>query len=203
MFPKAPYIKCSTRSLGKCTHGYQQGVIKGAYRDAVRRAKSFRELKKRGRAYTGKPKVRSVTITYSDSQDWRFEDGVVKLKTHRGWVELHYRGHKQLYRYLYGGWRLSSELKLKINGRRVTVYLTFRRDFEISYDPGNVVVVDVNENNVTIALFEDGVLVDVYRIETNLGRIVIAYAERRRRITVGKSTMDRGVRKSLEDFVRW
>jgi len=28
-------------------------VIKGAYRDAVRRAKSFRKLKKKGMAYTG------------------------------------------------------------------------------------------------------------------------------------------------------
>jgi putative transposase len=32
-------------------------VIKGAYRDAVRRAKSFRERLKKGRAYTGKPEV--------------------------------------------------------------------------------------------------------------------------------------------------
>ena len=45
-------------------------VIKGAYRDAVRRAKSFRERLKKGRAYTRKPKVRRVTIVYSDNQDW-------------------------------------------------------------------------------------------------------------------------------------
>jgi putative transposase len=71
-------------------------VIKGAYRDAVRRAKSFRELKKRGRAYTDNPEIRRVTITYADSQDWRIEDGVIKLRTHSGWVGLHYRSHKQL-----------------------------------------------------------------------------------------------------------
>jgi hypothetical protein len=83
-------------------------VIKGAYRDAARRAKSFRERKKKGKVYKDKPEVKRVTITYSDSQDWRLEDGVIKLKTHMGWVELHYRNHKQLHRYLYGGWRLAN-----------------------------------------------------------------------------------------------
>ena len=85
-------------------HWLPTRVIKGAYRDAVRRAKSFRELKKRGRAYTDNPGIRKVTITYADSQDWRIEDGVIKLRTHSGWVGLHYRSHKQLHKYLYGEW---------------------------------------------------------------------------------------------------
>ena len=38
----------------------------------------------------------------------------------------------------------------------------------------------MNENNVTAAAFKRGVLSVVYRVETNLGRIVIAYAERRK-----------------------
>jgi IS605 OrfB family transposase len=173
-------------------------VIKGAYRDAARRAKSFRERKKRGKVYKDKPEVRSVTITYSDSQDWRLENGVIKLKTHRGWVELHYRNHKQLHRYLYGGWRLASELRFKILGRKVIVYLTLTREFEVSYNPKNVVAVDVNESNVTIALFKGGVLADVYRVETGLGRIVIAYSERRKRITQGKSTKTREVKRKLK-----
>jgi len=33
-------------------------VIKGVYRDAVRRAKSFRERKKKGKVYKNKPEVR-------------------------------------------------------------------------------------------------------------------------------------------------
>ena len=172
-------------------------VIKGAYRDAVRRAKSFRERKKKGKAYKDKPEVKRVTITYSDSQDWRLEGGVIKLKTHRGWVELHYKNHKQLYRYLYSGWRLASELRFKTLGRKVVAYLTFTREFEVGYDPRNVVAVDVNENNVTIALFKGGVLSDVYRAEIGLGRIVIAYSERRKRITLGRSTKVREVRKKL------
>jgi IS605 OrfB family transposase len=171
-------------------------VIKGAYRDAARRAKSFRERKKKGKAYKDKPEVRRVTITYSDSQDWRLEDGVIKLRTHRGWVELRYRSHKQLRRYLYSGWRLASELRFKILGRKIVVYLSFTRELEVGYDNGNAVAVDVNENNVTIALFKNGSLTDVYRVETGLGGIVIAYSERRR-ITRGNSTKVRGVRKKL------
>jgi IS605 OrfB family transposase len=175
-------------------------VIKGAYRDAVRRAKSFRERKRKGKVYKDMPEVRRVTITYSDSQDWRLEDGVIKLRTRRGWVELRYRNHKQLHRYLYGGWRLASELRFKVLGKKVVVYLSFTREFEVGYDPRNVVAVDVNENNVTIALFKDGALNNVYRVETSLGRIVIAYSERRRRITRGNSTKVREVRRKLKKF---
>jgi IS605 OrfB family transposase len=172
-------------------------VIKGAYRDAVRRAKSFRERMNKGKVHKDKPEVRRVTITYSDSQDWKLEDGFIKIRARSGWVELHYRNHKQLHRYLCSGWRLASELRFKILGRKVIAYLTFTREFEVSYDPKNVVAVDVNENNVTIALFKDGVLSDVYRVETGLGRVVIAYSERRGRITRGKSTKVREVRKKL------
>jgi len=57
-------------------------VIKGSYRDAVRRAKAFRELLKKGRAYTGKPEVRRVKIVYSDNQDWGLENGGLKIRTH-------------------------------------------------------------------------------------------------------------------------
>ena len=172
-------------------------MIKGAYRDATRRAKSFRERVKKGKVYKDIPEVRRVTITYSDSQDWRLEGGVVKLRTHRGWVELHYRNHRQLYRYLYSGWRLASELRFKTLGRKVVAYLTFTREFEVGYDPRNVVAVDVNENDVTIALFKGGVLSGVYRVETGLGGTVIAYSERRERITRGRSTKTREVRRKL------
>ena len=100
-------------------------VIKGCYRDAARRAKSFRELKKKGIARSDKPVVKRITITYSDSQDWRLSNGAVEVRTHRGWVKIHYRSHKQLHRYLYNGWKLSSELRLKLNGGKVVIYLTF------------------------------------------------------------------------------
>jgi putative transposase len=174
-------------------------VIKGAYRDAVRRAKSFRERLKKGKAYTSKPKVRRVTIVYSDNQDWRIESGSLKIKTHRGWVELKYRNNRQLLRYLYGGWIPASELKLKADGgRRVLAYITFVKVYAVFYDKKNVIAVDGNENNITIAVFRNGVLVEVIRVETGLGRIVIAYAVRRKRISKGKSTKTREVKKKLK-----
>jgi len=172
-------------------------VIKGAYRDAVRRAKSFRERKKKGKVHKDKPEVKRVTITYSDSQDWRLEDGFVKIRARSGWVELHYRNHKQLHRYFCSGWRLASELRFKILGKKVIAYLTFTREFDVNYDPKNVIAVDVNENNVTVAVFKNGSLTDVYRVETGLGRIVVAYSERRKRITQGKSTKTREVKRKL------
>ncbi|MCD6488798.1 MAG: transposase [Desulfurococcales archaeon] len=173
-------------------------VIKGCYRDAVRRAKSFRELKKKGITKTEKPVVKRITITYSDSQDWKLKDGVIEVRTHRGWVKICYRGHKQLHRYLYNGWKLSNELRLKLNGKKVIIYLTFTKNFEVAYNPKNVVAVDVNENNITLAVFRDEKLCEVHRIETGFGKLVISYAERRKRITKGRSTKIRGVKKALK-----
>jgi IS605 OrfB family transposase len=91
----------------------------------------------------------------------------------------------------------SSELRLKLSSGKILVYLTLAREFEVSYNPDNAVAVDLNENNVTLAVFIDRRLHEIYRVETNIGRIVIAYSERRRRITEGRSTRDRVARKSL------
>jgi transposase len=79
----------------------------------------------------------------------------------------------------------------------VIAYLVFSRPFETTYDPKNVVAVNVNENNVTIAVFRDGMLVEVIRVETSLGKIVIAYSVRRERISRRRSTVERGVKRKL------
>jgi len=123
---------------------------------------------------------------------------VIRVKTHIGWVELHYRGNRHLWGYLYGGWELSKELRIKVSGGRITAYLAFEKVAEVSYDPDNIVAVDINEDNVTAAVFVKGVLVGFVRIETGLGRIAIAYSERRKRISRGRSTSDRAVRKALK-----
>jgi len=146
-----------------------------------------------------RPEIESVTIHYSDPQDWRLEDGVIRVRTHIGWVELHYRGDRHLWGYLYGGWELSKELRIKVVDGRITAYLSFKRVAEVGYDPDNVVAVDINEDNVTAAVFVKGVLVGFVRVETGLGRIAIAYSERRKRITEGRSTRsDRAVKKALK-----
>jgi IS605 OrfB family transposase len=126
------------------------------------------------------------------------ENGVIKLRAHEGWVELYYKAHKQLRKYVYSDWKVASELKLRITGKKVLAYLTFTKSFEVAYEPQNIVAVDVNENNVTVAVFNYGVLSDAYRVETSLGRIAVAYAERRKRITRGNSTKTREVRKKLK-----
>jgi putative transposase len=173
-------------------------LIKGAYRDAARRAKSFRAAKKRGKAYTEAPEVRRVALTFSDSQDWRLEGGALKLRIGGRWVDLRCSSHKQLHRYLYGGWRLTEELKLRRRGKHWVAYLSFKRDFDVDPDPRNVVAVDVNENNMTAAVFVGGVLREVWRLETGLGRMVIAYAERRKKITEEHHPSDREVKSKLK-----
>ncbi|MEM2671745.1 MAG: IS200/IS605 family accessory protein TnpB-related protein [Sulfolobales archaeon] len=172
-------------------------VIKGCYRDASRRTKSFKKLRKKGQARKDKPEIRSITLIYSDSQDWRLGDGAIEVRTHRGWIRIAYRNNKQLHRYLYSGWKLSSELKLKLIDGKILIYLTLVKEFEISYRPGNAVAVDINENNVTLAIFINRKLHEIYRVETGIGRIVIAYSERRKRIAKDRSTRDRVARKAF------
>ena len=49
-------------------------IVKGCYIDALRRARSSRELKRRGKGGRDRPGIRSIKITYSDSQDWRLRE---------------------------------------------------------------------------------------------------------------------------------
>jgi IS605 OrfB family transposase len=172
-------------------------IIKGCYRDAIRRAKSFKKIKKKGQAERDRPGIRSITLIYSDSQDWRLREGYIEVRTHRGWIRIVYRNNKHLHRYLYNNWKPSSELKLKLTDGKILVYLTLTKEFEVSYNPDNSVAVDINENNVTLAVFIDRRLHEIYRVETNIGRIVIAYSERRKRIAENRSTRDGDVRKFL------
>jgi transposase len=91
------------------------------------------------------------------------ERGYVELRTHRGWIRIGYRNNKQLHRYLYNNWKPSSELKLKLTDGKILVYLTLTKEFEISYNPDNAVAIDINENNVTLAVFIDRRLHEIYR----------------------------------------
>jgi len=175
-------------------------VIKGSYRDALKRVKSFKELKMKGKAKTDKPTVRRVTVTFSDSQDWKLENGAIWIKSDAvkdEWLELKYRDTKLLRRYLYYGWQLAEELKIKLVDGRIFCFLTFKKEAELK-ETKNVLAVDINENNVTAALFKDGNFVEVYRIETSLGNFVESYSKRRENITQGRSTKDREVKKALK-----
>jgi IS605 OrfB family transposase len=124
-------------------------------------------------------------------------EGAIEVRTHRGWIRIGHRNNKHLHRYLYNNWKPSSELRLKLTDGKILVYPTLAREFEISYNPDNSIAVDTNENNITLAVLVGRKLHEVYRVETNIGMIVIAYSERRRRITESRSTRDRVARKSL------
>jgi transposase, IS605 OrfB family, central region len=98
---------------------------------------------------------------------------------------------------LYDGWRVSQELKLRLVGRKALVWLGFEKEVEVETEEGNYISMDVNENNVTLAVFEGFKLKELRRYETGLGRIVLNYSLRREEITKGYSTKGELIKKKL------
>ncbi|WP_434730869.1 transposase [Thermogladius sp. KZ2Tp1] len=146
--------------------------------DASTRAKSFLKLREKRLTEEEFPEVNSVSI-WLDDHLWKMEGyTVVRIATHRGWVSVELNPHKQYWRYINGGWSLASEAKIKLDkrSRRLIIYLTFAKDVE-EHRPRGFIPVDVNENNVTALI--DG---SVYLFETNIGRIVLGYYYRRKRV---------------------
>jgi len=172
-------------------------VIEGAYIVAGRIVKSFRERRKKGLTRKDKPEYKRVMITIPNMINWRFNRVFISVLTHKGWVEIPLKFTKQFTRYVYEGWRVSQELKLRLVGRKVLVWLTFEKEVEVETKEGNYISIDVNENNVTLAVFEGFKLKELRRYETGLGRIVMNYSLRREEITKGHSTKDELVKKKL------
>ncbi|QGR17317.1 IS200/IS605 family element transposase accessory protein TnpB [Sulfurisphaera ohwakuensis] len=173
-------------------------VIEGSYIIAGRIVKSFRERRKKGLTRKEKPEYKKVVITIPNTVNWKFNKVSVSVLTHKGWVEIPLKFTKQFIHYLYEGWRVSQELKLRLVGRRVLVWLTFEKDVEVETKEGNYVSIDVNENNITLAVFEGFKLKEMRRYETGLGRIVINYSLRREEVTKGYSTKDELIKKKLK-----
>ncbi|WP_048087310.1 IS200/IS605 family accessory protein TnpB-related protein [Metallosphaera yellowstonensis] len=172
-------------------------VIEGSYIVAGRIVKSFRERRKRGLTRKDKPEYKRVMITIPNMVNWRFNKVSVTVLTHKGWVEIPLMVTRQLIRYLHESWRVSQELKLRLVGRKVLVWLTFEKEVEVETKDGNHISIDVNENNVTVAVFEGFKLKELRRYETGLGRVVVNYSLRREEITKGHSTKDELVKKKL------
>jgi len=172
-------------------------VIEGAYIVAGRIVKSFRERRKKGLTRKDKPEYKRVVITIPNMVNWKFNKVSVSVLTHKGWVEIPLKFTKQFVHYIYEGWRVSQELKLRLVGRKVLVWLTFEKEVEVESKEGNYISIDVNENNVTLAVFEGFKLKELRRYETGLGRIVMNYSLRREEITRGHSTKDQLVKKKL------
>jgi IS605 OrfB family transposase len=172
-------------------------VIEGAYIVAGRIVKSFRERRKRGLTRKDKPEYKRVVITIPNMINWRFNRVFISVLTHKGWVEIPLKFTKQFTRYVYGGWRVSQELKLRLVGRKILVWLTFEKEVEVESKDGNYISIDVNENNVALAVFEGFKLKELRRYETGLGKLVINYSIRREEITRGYSTKDELIKKKL------
>jgi len=149
-----------------------------ACQDASTRAKSFLRLKKLGIAVRDYPEVRRVSL-WIDDHLWK-PNGLtsIRIATHEGMVTVELDPHKQYWKYVNSGWRLTSEAKIKLDrrNRQLMIYLTFIKEVE-ECKPKGYLPVDLNENNVTILL--DGV---AYLFETNQERLVLGYYYRRRRI---------------------
>jgi len=170
-------------------------VIEGSYIIAGRIVKSFRERKRKGLTRKDKLEYKRVMITIPNMINWRFNKVSVSVLTHKGWVEIPLRVTKQFI--LHEGWRVSQELKLRLVGRKVLVWLTFEKEVEVEIKEGNYISIDVNENNITLAVFEGFKLKELRRYETKLGKIVVNYSLRREEITKGNSTKDELVKKKL------
>jgi len=148
-----------------------------ACQDASTRAKSFLKLKKLELAERDYPEVRRISI-WLDDHLWK-PNGLTsfRIATHKGWVIIGIEHHKQYWKYVNRGWRLSSEAKVKLDKRdkQLIIYLTFVKEIE-EYKPRGYIPVDVNENNVTILV---GI---AYLFETNTEKLVLGYYYRRKKV---------------------
>jgi len=182
-----------------------------ACQDASTRVKSFLKLKKLGLSKREYPEVRRVSI-WLDDHLWKPNSMTfIKIATHRGWVGVEFEPHKQFWKYLNRGWRLSSESKIKLDkkNRQLIIYITFTKDVE-EYKSRGFISVDVNENSVSVLV--DG---NAYLFETNTKDIVLGYYYRRRRVQEKydrlygvRSRVKRGILKKLgerckKEGIRW
>jgi len=98
--------------------------------------------------------------------------------THKGWITVEFESHKQYWKYVNRGWKLTTEAKVKLDkrSRRLIIYLTFVKEIE-EYKPKGYLPVDVNENNVAMLL--DGIS---FLFETSMEKLVFGYCYRRKRV---------------------
>ena len=149
-----------------------------ACQDASTRAKSFLRLKKLGLAEKDYPEIRRVSI-WLDDHLWKPNGYTsIRVATHKGWITVEFEPHKQYWKYINHGWKLTSEVRIKLNkrNRQLIIYLTFVKDVN-EYKSSGYLPVDVNENNVAILV--DGI---AFLFETNIKKLVLGYYYRRERI---------------------
>ena len=110
--------------------------------------KSFRKLKRKGKVKSDKPQFRKDVIMLDDHLlKLEMEKWTVRLSTPKGRIELKLLHGK--YREKFKDWRIGQAWLVK---RDYGIYLNvvFSKNVEIK-EGENVIGVDINENNVTIA----------------------------------------------------
>ncbi len=162
-----------------------------ACQDAVTRAKSFLELKKKGRAGTEKPVIRRVSL-WLDDVLWDYKrfpqfnslrDGrrilVIGLTTKRGRIKLPLKPHKLFFRYLNEGWKVKAGVKLRLieGERKILAYFVFEKEFDEKELSGKFLSVDYNADNVSF-----GTKKFLIQVRTELGRLTRFYSDGRGRV---------------------
>ena len=159
--------------------------------DATTRARSFLELKKKGRGKTEKPEIRNVSLWLDDIL-WDYKkfprfntlrDGrkilVIGLTTRRWRIKLPLKPHKLFFKYLNDGWKVKAGVKLRIieEEQKILAYFVFEKEFEEREPNGRFVAVDYNADNISLGN-EDFLI----QVRTELGRLTRFYSDVRTRI---------------------
>ncbi|MEM3290728.1 MAG: transposase [Candidatus Micrarchaeaceae archaeon] len=152
--------------------------VSQAIRDAATRLKSFQKLKEKGLTYTEKPEVKQWTVSCSDKL-WKLSFLGVEISTHIGRIRIPLLFHKQFYIHYNGGWTLRNSCRWKLEGRRLKLYVFFRKIVEPNANYSKVIGIDVNENNVTLFTLPDHKAITIV---TNHSKVVLGYAYRRKAI---------------------
>ncbi|AFU92045.1 IS605 ORFB family protein [Sulfolobus virus STSV2] len=164
-----------------------------AIRDAATRLKSFQKLKEKGLAYTEKPEVKQWTVSCHQKL-WKLSFLGIEISTHKGWIRIPLLFHKQFYIHYNGGWTLRSTARWKIEDRKLTLYVFFRKIVEPNTNYSRVIGVDVNENNVTLFTLPDHKAITIV---TNHSKVVLGYAYRRKAIQERHAHDKRSLRVAL------
>ena len=136
--------------------------------------KSYRKRKRRGRA-NGKPVFRKEVIMLDDILfKLDLEKGVVKLSTPKGRIQLGF--YPAEYHEKFRDWKVGQAWLVK-TPKGVFLHVVFSKEVEIK-EPETFIGVDLNENNITLALPSGEFL----QIITHEGEIRTGYFVKRRNI---------------------
>ncbi|KUH33304.1 transposase [Thermococcus celericrescens] len=159
--------------------------------DATTRAKSFLELKKKGKAKTKKPVIRNVSL-WLDDVLWDYKrfprfnilkNGrkilIIGFTTKRGRIKLSLKPHKLFFRYLDEGWKIKPGIKLRLleKERKVLAYFVFEKEFTELEPTGRFLSVDYNADNVSFGTHEF-----LIQVKTGFGRMTRFYSDVRKQV---------------------